>query len=107
MNIDDNHHAIGTFLNSIPAPAKASIMGFIIAVLRVIYDKEETRAIRVMTEGLICGLLSLTASYAIKALGLNENWIVFSGGVIGYLGSHMVRNIALWFLTRKINQNKD
>jgi lambda family phage holin len=66
-----------------------------IAVLRVLYDKKETRPLRVVLEALVCGGLSLTAFYGISAAGLSHNWAVFAGGAIGYLGSDTVRAVAM------------
>ena len=79
-------------------------MAMFISTLRVIYDKEETKPLRILLEALICGALSLTASSGIIALQLNINWAVFAGGVIGYIGSTSVRAIALRFLNRKVGK---
>ncbi len=102
----DNPNTWINTLNSLPAEIAGVLMAMFIAVLRVIYDKEETKPIRIMLEALICGTLSLTASSAIIAMKLDVNWAVFVGGVIGYFGSATVRAIAVKFINSKVNKDK-
>jgi len=91
----DNANNWVAMLNKLPPEIVGVLMAMFISTLRVIYDKEETKPLRILLEALICGALSLTASSAIIALQLNLNWAVFSGGVIGYIGSTSVRAIAV------------
>ena len=93
-------------LNQLPNEIIGALMAMFMAILRVVYGKEETKPTRVVLEGLICGLLSLTASSAITAMGLNVNWSVFVGGVIGYLGSATVRSMAISFFKKKIDKGQ-
>jgi lambda family phage holin len=88
----------------VPPEIAGVIMAVAIAILRVIYDRNETRLLRVVLEAGICGGLSLTASYGISAAGLSPNWSIFAGGVIGYLGSNTVRQIAVRALERKADK---
>lgn len=92
------------FLTKLPPEVAGVLMAMFISVLRVIYDKEDTKPMRIILEAGICGGLSLTASYGIAALGLDVNWAVFSGGVIGYLGSATVRQIAMLVLKNKVGK---
>jgi len=101
----DNPNTWIQTLNQLPAEVGGALMAIFIAVLRVIYDKEETQPMRVMLESLICGALSLTISYAIIALGLNINWAIFAGGTIGYFGSATVRVFAIKVIRAKIGGN--
>lgn len=89
-------------LDNLPPQMAGAFMAIFISILRVIYDNKETRPLRMILECLICGSLSLSAGYAIIALGLNMNWILFLGGVIGYLGSTTVRAIAMKLINSKI-----
>lgn len=86
----------------LPPELFGMIMSMVMAALRVIYDQEETRPLRVILEGLICGGLSLTASFAIRALGLDINWSIVAGGTIGYFGSLWVREQAIRVLRKKV-----
>ncbi len=81
-------------------------MSIFIASLRVVYDKEETRPIRVAMEALICGGLTLTVASGISALGLNTNWVMFAGGTIGYFGSATVRAYALRVIDRNLKDDE-
>ncbi len=80
------------------------LMAVIIATLRVVYDKEETRFSRIATEGALCGALALAVHYAVKAAEWNSEWSVFFGAMIGYLGSQYVRQIAMKFIEKKIEK---
>lgn len=93
---------IENMFNKIPPELTGAILAVIMSTLRVIYDKEETRFSRILIESLICGALSLTASSAITAAGLNAQWAIFAGGVIGYFGSATVRAFALKLIEAKI-----
>lgn len=91
-------------IEKIPAEFFGVLLAMFIAVLRVIYDKEETKPARILLEALICGALSMTASAAIIALGLDTNWAVFAGGAIGYIGSTHTRLLAVKLLNSKIKK---
>jgi lambda family phage holin len=92
------------FLNNLPSPVTGTLMSIFISILRVVYDKEETKPMRIIMESLVCGGLTLTAGAGINALGLNPNWVMFMGGVIGYLGSAKVRDFAMRFINNKIEE---
>lgn len=78
------------------------IMSMIIAVIRVTYDKEETKPSRIFLESLICGLMTWTSGAAVRALGWSEDWVLVAGGVIGFLGAFTVRQMALKYLSKKV-----
>lgn len=92
--------------DAIPPDILGVLLAMFISILRVIYDKKETSKVRIFLESLICGGLSVTASAAIIALGLEENWAVFAGGTIGYFGSATVRSVALKFLNKQIDHEE-
>lgn len=100
----DNPNTWTDILSKLPAEMlEAGLMAVVISVLRVIYDKEETKPLRIMLESGICGCLAMTAHYGLSALGLDtSNWSPFIGGVIGYLGSASVRGLALRVINSKI-----
>ncbi len=85
MSIEENQNAVVSFMNALPPTVQASIMGACVAVVRVMYDQEETKPMRIIMEGVICGFLCITVSHGIKALGLDENWIRFSGAPLAIL----------------------
>jgi lambda family phage holin len=91
-------------LNDLPAPIYALFVGAGIALLRGIYDKEETSPMRILLESSICGCLSMTAGYGAMAMGMNINWVLFFAGTIGYLGSMNVRILVLKFLNKKVDE---
>lgn len=95
---------IPDFFNKLPPESAGVLMAMFMAVLRVIYDKEETKPMRILLESVICGALSLTASSGILAMGLNMNWAIFVGGAIGYFGSATVRSIALKLIEYRVKR---
>ena len=84
----------GELFGKLPAWIGGLFMAATMATLRVIYDKEETSAIRIVLESLICGALTLTAGSAVEAMGYGPNWYLFAGGTIGFMGSQSIRAIA-------------
>lgn len=91
-------------INKLPPGIAGVFLAMFVAVLRVLYDKKETRPMRILLESAVCGGLSLTATYGILAMGLDSNWAIFTGGVIGYLGAETVRGFALTFIRRNIKK---
>ena len=86
-----------------PPAIQGAIMAFVISILRVIYDRQETSFVRVILEGLICGALSLTFGSLAGALGFSENLQLAIGGAIGFMG---VTQIRMWFI-RKVDKELD
>lgn len=102
----DSGKGIIEALNNLPPEAAGALMSMFIAIVRVIYDNKETSKMQIFLEALICGGLSLTASYGIMAMDLNINWAIFAGGTIGYFGSASVRQVALILINKKVDQYK-
>ena len=80
------------------------LMSMIFAIVRVIYDKKETKPSRIALEALVCGGLSLTAGALIKAMGWNEDFVLFASGAIGFLGAQAVRQVAIGWLNKKASK---
>ena len=78
------------------------LLAMFTAIIRVIYDQEETKIVRIAMESVICGGLSLTTSAAIHALNLDLNWAIFAGGAIGFMGTAMVRGFALKLINKNV-----
>jgi lambda family phage holin len=78
------------------------LMAATMSALRVFYDQKETSAIRIMLEGLICGALTVTAGAAFVAMGYSQEWYLFCGGTIGFMGSQSIRALALKFINKKV-----
>lgn len=90
------------FLRDIPPEMQGFIMSFVIAILRLLYDAKETRRMRIFLEGLICGGLTLCASYIIESMGWPESLCVAAGGAIGFIGVMQLRQMALKYLKIKV-----
>lgn len=96
--------AIFAGLDTIPPSVKGAIMAFIIAVLRVIYDRQETSNMRILLEAAICGCLSLSFSGALGWLGAPESVSVAFGGAVGFIGVTKIRQLALTWLGKKADK---
>ena len=88
--------------DQIPPEVGGAILSALVAVLRVVYDKEETKFIRVVLEATLCGGLTVTAGYGIAAMGWNQDWTMFAGGCIGFLGSHTIKMFAEKFAKKRL-----
>lgn len=92
-------------MDKIPPESAGVLLAMVTSTLRIIYDHKETRPLRVLLEALTCGALSLTAFYGIRAMGLDLDWAIFSGGAIGYLGPVAVRAFAMSAIGSRINKS--
>lgn len=90
------------FVENTPPWVGGALMAIVISALRVIYDKEETHFIRIALESLICGALSVSVGSALDAMGYGQNWYLFCGGLIGFMGSQSIRAFANKFITNKV-----
>ena len=90
--------------NNLPAEAISFMVALGIGVLRVIYDQSETRPMRIVLEGLMCGCLGMTAGWGVQAMGLDYHWSYFCAAFIGYVGSMQIRALVLKFLNKKIEE---
>lgn len=80
------------------------IMAVTMSALRVIYDREETSMIRIGLESLICGALTLSVGSALMAMGYGQEWYLFCGGMIGFMGSQSLRALAYRLFDKKIGK---
>ncbi|KXJ61640.1 MAG: hypothetical protein AXW14_08495 [Alteromonas sp. Nap_26] len=93
-------------IKEIPPTILSMILAVVIALLRVIYDKEETSFVRMLLESVLCGALAVVAASGVNALGLDQDWTVFIGGVIGFVGSQSIRSYADMFLRNKASEKQ-
>lgn len=91
-------HTWMDLLASIPAVVWGFFMAFIVAILRVVYDKEETTRMRICLEALLCGFLTLAAASVITWLELPESLSVAVGGAVGFIGTVKLREVALRYI---------
>lgn len=88
-------------IDKIPAVIKSSVLASITAFVRVSLDRKEVKCVRRIMEAGFCGLIALSLYYGIRALGLSDDWAVFFGGMVGWLGSDTIRAISKkWALKR-------
>ena len=80
-----------------------ALMAAATASLRVIYDQKETHWVRIILESLICGMLTVAVGSALVAMGYGQNWYLFCGGAIGFMGSQSVRALANNILRKNID----
>ena len=77
------------------------LLAMALALLRMLYDKRGITKTQILIEVLICGLISLTLSAAIKASGFDESWQIVGGGIVGLAGYSVIRVLTLDFLKKK------
>ncbi|QPG06963.1 phage holin, lambda family [Salinimonas marina] len=91
-------------LKETPPTVISAALAVVISILRVIYDKEETSFVRILLESALCGALAVVAGSGVTALGLDQDWTIFIGGSIGFIGSQSIRAYADLFLKKKANE---
>lgn len=89
---------------AVPPSVKGAVMAFVIAVLRIVYDRQETSNVRIVLEAAICGCLSLSFSGALGWLGAPESVAVAFGGAVGFIGVTKIRQLALTWLGKKADK---
>lgn len=92
-------------LQSLHPSIQGAMMATVIALLRVIYDGQETSRTRMFLEAAICGCLSLSCSSALGWFGAPEHVAVALGGGIGFIGVTKLRDMALGWLSRRANKD--
>lgn len=90
----DENNGLIMLLKGLPPWAGGIMMAIFVSILRVIYDAEETNLIRAISEGLICGALTLSIGSGVEAMGFGNGWHLFIGGMVGALGSQYIRAVA-------------
>ena len=79
-------------------------MAMMLSVIRVIYDREETSAVRIGMESLICGSLALATMNLIAEMGIEGNFQYFIGCSVAFIGSQSIKKFAMRFIARKIDE---
>ena len=77
------------------------VMAVVTSSLRIFYDQEETRLIRIIIESLLCGALTVTAGSAMMGMGYGPDWYLACGGTIGFAGTQSVRALAYNIINKK------
>ena len=98
--IDDFKEVLG----SLPPGAYNFLYAAVITLLRVLYDREETKPVRIGLEVLMCGFLGMGAGWGIGAMGGAVELTHFSAAAIGYIGQQEFRKLALKFLNKRIDK---
>jgi len=81
-----------------------AMLAILTSVLRVVYDQEETRPLRIFLESAICGSITVTFGSALVAMGYDQSWYLFIGGSVGFMGSQWIRALANRLINKKIGE---
>ena len=82
--------------NWLRAELLAPLLSFVLAFFRALYDDKEPRWVRILTESVICGMITLSAGYGIE-------WKYAAAGAVGFLGADYIRTVAKKFVGRKVD----
>lgn len=94
--------AIWLALTSISTTAQGAGMAVIVALLRVMYDDQETSRTRIALECMLCGAVTLCSVSVIGWLGLPESMVIAVGGTVGGLGMTAFRSLVLKWLGKRV-----
>lgn len=89
--------------NWLRAELLAPLLSFVLAFFRALYDGKEPRWVRILTESVICGMITLSVGYGIDAMGMAGEWKYAAAGAVGFLGADYIRTIAKKFVGRKVD----
>ena len=91
-------------LPEIPPSISGVILAIVLSLVRSISDKKENSFIKKIVESITCGALTVAAHHAIISCGYDSDWTVFAGGIIGLLGSDVIKTLAMRLVERKTKQ---
>lgn len=100
----DNPNTWKQLFDSLPPWVGGFVFSFVLSVIRVIYEKEETTFTRIVLESLICGGLTIAIGSALQAMDYGQEWYLGVGGVIGFMGTQSVRAFANKLLAKKADK---
>lgn len=87
--------------NWLSADIIAAIFSFVLAFFRAVYIGDEPSFLRRLLEATICGMITLSASYGIDAMGWHDDLTYVAAGAIGFLGADYIRSLATKIIDKK------
>lgn len=87
--------------NWLSAEIMAPILAFVLSMFRTIQQGTDPSWLRRILESVICGMITLSAGYAIDAMGMSGEWKYAAAGAIGFLGTEFIRSAASRFIDWK------
>lgn len=89
---------------SLPEPLRAAIMAWVVAMLRIVYDRKEPSWMRRLLESSLCGAIGYGVAAGAEAFGLAPGASIFFGSAVGLLGVDWVRVQARRVADKRISQ---
>jgi len=90
------------WIASLPAPIQAFIAAFVIAPLRIIYDKSETNWQRIALEASLCGCIGYGIAAGAAFFGIPDGVGAFIGSSVGFVGVVKFREFADKYISGRI-----
>ena len=91
-------------VNGLQSLVGGVLLSFILTILRVIYDKEESKWQRIIFEALLNSTLTIAAWATVLGLGYPPVLSVGLGAVFAFLGVNTVRSVARKYINKKIEK---
>ena len=91
-------------VTSLPSEAYNFFYAFVIRLLLILYDKKETRPIRILLEILMCGFAGMGVGWGVDAMGGGESMARFAATVVGYIGHQELRRLTLKYLNDRVDR---
>ncbi|UYZ83186.1 phage holin, lambda family [Entomomonas sp. E2T0] len=83
---------------------QGAVMAAIMAILRLLYDENETKPIRIALEAVTCGAMSLCITSIVEIFNLPQSAVITIGGAIGFIGVTALRNFILKAINKRIDK---
>lgn len=84
----------------------AAVMAVNMAILRSFFTKadEDKGICHKITDALICGTLTVSAIPLLKYVGLDEEFSIFFGSMIGFIGAEKIRELTFKVIAILLNK---
>lgn len=93
--------------NAVVTPeVRASVMALVISVLRIVYDKKESKWQRILLESLLCGALTYGITSGLRFFSVDPGVSIFCGAAIGFYGVEFVRHRAQRLIDKRLGLEK-
>lgn len=90
-------------LNGLQALLVGVLLSFVLTILRVVYDKQESKWQRILFEALLNSSLTVAAWATVTGLDYPPVLAVGIGGLFAFFGVNTVRSFAKKYINNKIN----
>lgn len=80
----------------------SGLMAFLMSLVRAKFTNKDETSLHNFSDAIICGFLTLSTMPVLGHIGLNEDFAIFIGSMIGFIGAEKIRVFLFDFVNSKI-----